>query len=124
MVALRRRRANNGGRGMALEHGGEVYRELLIKKNAHQPEAQPARSQERRPPGRASRMGTALPPYPELDGIREAYIEGDEGTADIVARGFDEATVKRVIAMVDKNEFKRRQGPIGIKTTCGPFGKD
>jgi hypothetical protein len=41
-----------------------------------------------------------------------------------VARGFAEATVKRVIAMVDKNEYKRRQGPIGIKITPRAFGKD
>jgi NAD+ synthase (glutamine-hydrolysing) len=41
-----------------------------------------------------------------------------------VARGFDAATVKRVIAMVDRNEYKRRQGPIGIKITPRAFGKD
>ena len=44
--------------------------------------------------------------------------------ADIVARGFDEATVRRVIAMVDRNEYKRRQGPIGIKITPRAFGRD
>ena len=66
----------------------------------------------------------SLPPYPELDAILEAYVEGDQGKADIVARGFDDATVKRVIAMVDKNEYKRRQGPIGIKITPRAFGKD
>jgi hypothetical protein len=66
----------------------------------------------------------SLPPYPELDAILEAYVEGDQSKADIVARGFDEATVKRVIAMVDKNEYKRRQGPIGIKITPRAFGKD
>jgi NAD+ synthase (glutamine-hydrolysing) len=41
-----------------------------------------------------------------------------------VARGFDGATVKRVIAMVDRNEYKRRQGAIGIKITPRAFGKD
>ena len=66
----------------------------------------------------------SLPPYPELDAILEAYVEGDQGVADIVARGFDEGTVKRVIAMVDRNEYKRRQGPIGIKITPRAFGKD
>ena len=65
-----------------------------------------------------------LPPYPTLDAILEAYVEGDQGLADIVARGFDAATVKRVIAMVDRNEYKRRQGPIGIKITPRAFGKD
>jgi NAD+ synthase (glutamine-hydrolysing) len=65
-----------------------------------------------------------LPPYATLDAILEAYVEGDQGVADIVARGFDAATVKRVIAMVDRNEYKRRQGPIGIKITPRAFGKD
>ncbi len=65
-----------------------------------------------------------LPPYPVLDAILEAYVEGDQGLADIVARGFDAGTVKRVIAMVDRNEYKRRQGPIGIKITPRAFGKD
>jgi NAD+ synthase (glutamine-hydrolysing) len=65
-----------------------------------------------------------LPPYAELDAILEAYVEGDQGLADMVARGFDSATVKRVIAMVDRNEYKRRQGPIGIKITPRAFGKD
>ena len=66
----------------------------------------------------------SLPPYAVLDAILEAYVEGDQGISDIVARGFDEATVRRVIAMVDRNEYKRRQGPIGIKLTPRAFGKD
>ncbi len=66
----------------------------------------------------------SLPPYSVLDAILEAYVEGDQGIPDIVARGFDEATVRRVIAMVDRNEYKRRQGPIGIKITPRAFGKD
>jgi NAD+ synthase (glutamine-hydrolysing) len=65
-----------------------------------------------------------LPPYATLDAILEAYVEGDKGVADIVARGHDAPTVKRVIAMVDRNEYKRRQGPIGIKITPRAFGKD
>jgi len=65
-----------------------------------------------------------LPPYAELDAILEAYVEGDQGLGDIVTRGFDPATIKRVIAMVDRNEYKRRQGPIGIKITPRAFGKD
>jgi len=65
-----------------------------------------------------------LPPYAELDAILECYVEGDQGVADIVARGFDAQTVKRVIAMVDRNEYKRRQGAIGIKITPRAFGKD
>jgi len=65
-----------------------------------------------------------LPPYAVLDAILEAYVEGDQGLADMVARGYDSATVKRVIAMVERNEYKRRQGPIGIKITPRAFGKD
>jgi NAD+ synthase (glutamine-hydrolysing) len=65
-----------------------------------------------------------LPPYPELDAILEGYVESDQGLADLVAAGFDEATVRRVIRMVDRNEYKRRQGPIGIKITPRAFGKD
>ena len=81
-----------------------------------------------RPPSAELRLGQTdqdtLPPYPELDAILEAYVEGDQGLQDIVARGFDAGTVKRVIAMVDRNEYKRRQGPIGIKITPRAFGKD
>ena len=65
-----------------------------------------------------------LPPYPELDAILEGYVESDQGLADLVAAGFDEATVRRVIRMVYRNEYKRRQGPIGIKITPRAFGKD
>jgi NAD+ synthetase len=65
-----------------------------------------------------------LPPYPVLDAILEAYVEEDQSLQDIVARGFDAAIVKRVIAMVDRNEYKRRQGPIGIKITPRAFGRD
>ena len=66
----------------------------------------------------------SLPPYAVLDDILQCYVEGDQGVGDIVARGFDASTVKRVIAMVDRNEYKRRQGAIGIKITARAFGKD
>jgi len=66
----------------------------------------------------------SLPAYAMLDAILECYVENDLGVADIVARGFDATTVKRVIAMVDRNEYKRRQGAIGIKITPRAFGKD
>jgi len=74
--------------------------------------------------GKTWKKVDTLPPYTVLDAILEAYVEGDQGVADIVARGFDATTVKRVIAMVDRNEYKRRQGPIGIKITPRAFGKD
>jgi NAD+ synthase (glutamine-hydrolysing) len=65
-----------------------------------------------------------LPPYPELDAILQGYVEEDRGVADLVARSFGEETVRRVIRMVDVNEYKRRQGPIGVKITPRAFGRD
>jgi NAD+ synthase (glutamine-hydrolysing) len=65
-----------------------------------------------------------LPPYPELDAILQAYVEEDRGVADLVARGFAADTVRRVVRMVDVNEYKRRQGPIGVKITPRAFGRD
>jgi NAD+ synthase (glutamine-hydrolysing) len=65
-----------------------------------------------------------LPPYPVLDRILEAYVEEDKGLKEIIAQGFDLAIVRKVLGMVDRNEYKRRQGPIGIKITPRAFGKD
>jgi NAD+ synthase (glutamine-hydrolysing) len=65
-----------------------------------------------------------LPPYPELDAILQAYVEGDRGIAEMVGLGFAEDTVRRVVRMVDLNEYKRRQGPIGVKITPRAFGRD
>ena len=66
----------------------------------------------------------SLPPYDVLDAILEAYVEEDKGVADMIAAGFDPETVKRVVRMVDQNEYKRRQGPIGVKITPRAFGRD
>ncbi|MEW5801570.1 MAG: NAD+ synthase [bacterium] len=65
-----------------------------------------------------------LPPYPLLDAILRRYIEKDESLSEIVAAGYDQELVKRVITMVDRNEYKRRQSPPGIKITPKAFGKD
>jgi NAD+ synthase (glutamine-hydrolysing) len=65
-----------------------------------------------------------LPPYDLLDKILKAYIEEDKGLDDIVAAGFPKRVVKRVISMVDKSEYKRRQAAPGIKITPRAFGKD
>jgi NAD+ synthase (glutamine-hydrolysing) len=65
-----------------------------------------------------------LPPYPELDAIVEAYVEEDRGVADIIARGRSPEMVQRVVAMIDRNEYKRRQSPVGIKITPRAFGRD
>ena len=66
----------------------------------------------------------SLPPYDKLDAILRAYIEQDMAYTEILKMGFDEDMVKRVIQMVDRNEYKRRQGPPGIKITPRAFGKD
>ena len=66
----------------------------------------------------------SLPPYEVLDPILEAYVEGDRSGPEIVAMGFDEATVRRILALVDRNEYKRRQSPPGVKITPRAFGRD
>ena len=65
-----------------------------------------------------------LPPYPVLDPILQAYVEEDKSTEEIVNLGFDPSTVQQVIRMVERSEYKRRQGPPGIKITPRAFGKD
>ncbi|BBL80065.1 putative glutamine-dependent NAD(+) synthetase [Rubrobacter xylanophilus] len=66
----------------------------------------------------------SLPPYEVLDPILEAYIEDDKGVGEIVAMGFEEEDVRRVVRMVDRAEYKRRQAPVGIKVTTRAFGRD
>jgi NAD+ synthase (glutamine-hydrolysing) len=66
----------------------------------------------------------SLPEYPVLDQILERYVEKDQSVMEIVAAGFDESTVLRVIGMVDRNEYKRRQAPPGIKITRRAYGRD
>jgi NAD+ synthase (glutamine-hydrolysing) len=66
----------------------------------------------------------SLPEYDILDGILAAYIEDEYSAAEIVALGYDEATVRQIIRMVDRNEYKRRQAPPGPKITSKSFGKD
>ncbi len=66
----------------------------------------------------------SLPPYEILDPILQAYVEDDSTLEEIVAMGFDPATVTRVIGLVDRNEYKRRQAPPGVKITPRAFGRD
>jgi NAD+ synthase (glutamine-hydrolysing) len=66
----------------------------------------------------------SLPPYEILDPILEAYIENDLGIAQIVAMGFDRPVVEKVVALVDRAEYKRRQAPPGPKVTTKAFGRD
>jgi NAD+ synthase (glutamine-hydrolysing) len=65
-----------------------------------------------------------LPPYDILDRILKYYIEDEKDYPDIVKSGIDGATVKEVLNMVDFNEYKRRQGALGIKITARAFGRD
>jgi NAD+ synthase (glutamine-hydrolysing) len=80
-----------------------------------------------RPPSaelRANQKDTdSLPDYAVLDPILEAFIENDLSVAEIVARGFEEVVV-RVLEMVKRNEYKRRQAPPGIRISNRAFGRD
>ncbi|MBI5406829.1 MAG: NAD+ synthase [Nitrospirae bacterium] len=66
----------------------------------------------------------SLPPYEILDPILHAYVEEDRSVKEIAAMGYREETITRVISMVDRSEYKRRQAPPGIKITPRAFGKD
>ena len=81
-----------------------------------------------KPPSAELRPGQqdtdSLPPYDVLDPILEAYIERDEDPATIANAGFKRALVDKVIALVDRAEYKRRQAPPGPKVTTKAFGRD
>ncbi|MGH8281247.1 MAG: NAD+ synthase [Gammaproteobacteria bacterium] len=66
----------------------------------------------------------SLPPYATLDPILTAYVEDDKTVAEIVAQGYDETTVKRVVQMVQDAEYKRRQSPPGVRVSRRAFGRD
>ncbi len=66
----------------------------------------------------------SLPDYPLLDEILRRYVEHDESLTDMTAAGLDPALVRRVVAMVDRNEYKRRQAAPGVRITEKGFGKD
>ncbi len=81
-----------------------------------------------KPPSAELRPGQTdqdtLPPYEVLDAVLAAYVEEDRSIDEIVADGHDRALVERIAYLVDAAEYKRRQGPIGIKITPKAFGKD
>lgn len=66
----------------------------------------------------------SLPPYELLDAILYAYIEEEYSIADMVQKGFDQETVKRVVELVDKNEYKRAQGVVGPRISSRAFGRE
>jgi NAD+ synthase (glutamine-hydrolysing) len=87
----------------------------------------PARVIERPPSAELSpdqRDEDSLPPYPVLDEVLKLYIEHDLSANAIIAEGFDEDLVNRVLAMVDRNEYKRRQAAVGVRVTQRGFGRD
>jgi NAD+ synthase (glutamine-hydrolysing) len=91
---------------------GEVIPERVITR---------APSAELRPDQRDS---DSLPPYDVLDPILAAFIEEDLSVNEITARGFDREVVTRVLELVKRNEYKRRQAPPGIRISTRAFGRD
>jgi NAD+ synthase (glutamine-hydrolysing) len=102
-----------------------VYR-LCAWRNAQSPVI-PARVIERPPSAelRHDQKDTdSLPPYEVLDPILEAFIEDDLSVDQIAARGFDRKTVGRILDLVKRNEYKRRQAPPGVRVSGRAFGRD
>jgi len=66
----------------------------------------------------------SLPPYDVLDAVLALYVEQDRTAAEIIALGHDETLVRRIVRLVDNNEYKRRQLPPGVRVTSKAFGKD
>ncbi|GAA2722610.1 NAD+ synthase [Cellulomonas aerilata] len=81
-----------------------------------------------KPPSAELRPGQvdqdSLPPYDLLDEVLDAYVEHAEGRAELLARGFDTEVVDKVLSLVDRAEWKRRQYPLGPKVTALAFGRD
>lgn len=66
----------------------------------------------------------SLPPYDILDPIVAGYVEGDRSAEELIAAGFDPVAVERVVSLVDRAEYKRRQMPPGVRISAKAFGKD
>lgn len=104
-----------------------VYQLAKYKNKKEGKEIIPARIIQKEPTAelRPNQKDTdTLPPYELLDPILQAYVEEDKGADEIVAQGYPPEIVKEVIERVDRNEYKRRQGPPGIKITPRALGKD
>jgi NAD+ synthase (glutamine-hydrolysing) len=104
-----------------------VY-ELVAWRNARDPEPPVPQSLIDRPPSaelaEGQRDADSLPDYATLDAILEAYVEEDAGRQRLLHAGMPEEAVDRVIGLVDRAEYKRRQAPPGIKITPRAFGRD
>ncbi len=70
------------------------------------------------------RDSDSLPPYDVLDPIVEGYVEDDKSVGELLAEGYDPDTVRRVASLIDRNEYKRRQAPPGVRVSPKAFGKD
>lgn len=66
----------------------------------------------------------SLPPYDVLDEIIQMYMEDNASVKDVIAAGYDEAVVKKVVRLIKLNEYKRRQAPVGLRITHRGFGRD
>jgi NAD+ synthase (glutamine-hydrolysing) len=106
---------------------GWVYR-LVRWRNSQSERAPVPASVLERPPSaelrHEQRDDDSLPPYDVLDAILAGYVEEDLDVADLVARGLPAEDVERVIRMVDRAEYKRRQAPPGVKISMKAFGRD
>jgi NAD+ synthase (glutamine-hydrolysing) len=106
---------------------GWVYRLVRWRNEAEGRELVPASVLERPPSAELryeQRDQDSLPPYDVLDAILEGYVELDLDAAELVTRGLPADDVERVIRMVDRAEYKRRQAPPGIKISTKAFGRD
>ena len=112
MLVYRLARWRNAQAAARGEYGGELIPARVIEREP---------SAELRPDQKDS---DSLPPYHVLDPILEAFIEEDLSVDEIVARGFDRAVVGRVLDMVKRNEYKRRQAPPGVRVSRRAFGRD
>jgi NAD+ synthase (glutamine-hydrolysing) len=112
MLVYRLARWRNAQAAARGEFGGELIPSRVLEREP---------SAELRPDQKDS---DSLPPYEVLDAILEAFIEEDLSVDEIVARGFDRVVVGRVLDMVKRNEYKRRQAPPGVRVSRRAFGRD
>jgi len=118
-----------GGFAMIKDVPKTLVYELCRERNRRAGEAPPISDEVLDKPPSAElradqRDDQSLPAYDELDPVLEAYVEGDATAGDLERAGFDGELVRKVVALVDKAEYKRRQAPPGVRVTPKAFGKD
>jgi NAD+ synthase (glutamine-hydrolysing) len=120
----------NGGFAPIKDCSKQLVYRLAHYRNSLAPPASPvipARVIEREPTAelRHGQKDTdSLPPYAVLDPILEAFIEDDLSVDEICARGFERSVVTRILNLVQRNEYKRRQAPPGVRVSRRAFGRD